>query len=185
MFRPQLKPLTEAPANAVEALLDSVFGADRHGRTAYALRAGTAPLDSLCFGAWDADGVFVGSIQAWPVVLATDEGAAHPLVMVGPVAITPALQGIGIGRALMAALGEAAERSDDPGATALMLIGDPEYYGRFGFTDAATGGWRVPGPVERHRLLARGPRLPAVAGLLGPRVATAAARRLPSQPALP
>lgn len=185
MLHPLLKPLTEAPAGAVEALLDDVFGADRHGRTAYALRAGTAPLDPLCFGAWDGAGAFLGSIQAWPVMLTTDGNAAYPLVMVGPVAITPALQGIGIGRALMAALGAAAERSDDPGAAALMLIGDPEYYGRFGFTDAATGGWSVPGPVERHRLLARGPRVPVVAGLLGPRVDTAAARRLPSQPALP
>ena len=42
---------------------------------------------------------------------------------------------------------------------ALMMIGDPDYYGRFWcFTSDATGGWQVPGPVERHRLLARGVR---------------------------
>lgn len=42
------------------------------------------------------------------------------------------------------------------GKDALIMIGDPEYYGRFfGFTADATGGWDVPGPVERHRLLAR------------------------------
>jgi predicted N-acetyltransferase YhbS len=36
------------------------------------------------------------------------------------------------------------------------MIGDPEYYGRFfGFSAAITGGWVLPGPVERHRLLAR------------------------------
>jgi len=52
----------------------------------------------------------------------------------------------------------------------LVMIGDPEYYGRFfGFSAEATGAWSVPGPVERHRLLARfdGP-LPTH-GALGPR----------------
>ena len=183
MLIPRIEPLSQAPAGVVESLLDRVFGADRHTRTAYAVREGTAALDDLGFAAWH-QGVFVGSIQAWPVTLAGDEGAAWPLVMVGPVAIVPELQGQGVGRALMAALGAAAERSADPGAAALMLIGDPEYYGRFGFTDAATAGWRVPGPVEQRRLLARGPAVPARAGLLGPR-AGATDRRLPSQPALP
>ena len=54
---------------------------------------------------------------------------------------------------------------------AIMLIGDPEYYTRFfGFTAEHTAGWRLPGPVERHRLLARGAGVPATAGTIGPRV---------------
>ena len=184
MITPRLQPLTDAPAGAVDALLDQAFGTDRHGRTAYAVREGTAPLAELCFGAWH-EGAFVGSIQAWPVALATDSGGSWPLVMVGPVAIAPPLQGVGIGRALMAALGVAAAQSADPGAGALMLIGDPEYYGRFGFTAEATAGWRLPGPFEQRRLLARGSDVPALPGLLGPRLPTPAAHRLPSAPALP
>jgi predicted N-acetyltransferase YhbS len=36
------------------------------------------------------------------------------------------------------------------------MIGDPEYYGRFwGFTNEHTGGWRLPGAFEQHRLLVR------------------------------
>ncbi len=59
-----------------------------------------------------------------------------------------------------------------PADAALMLIGDPEYYGRFfGFSADHTGEWRLPGPVERHRLLARGHGVPAGAGEIGPRVA--------------
>lgn len=183
MLLPRIQPLDLAPSGAVDALLDRVFGNDRHGRTAYAVRAGTQPIQELCFGAWNGD-AFVGSIQAWPVLLAADDGMDAAMVMVGPVAIEPPLQGQGVGRALMAALGDAAELSNDAGAGALMLIGDPEYYGRFGFTGTATAGWRVPGPVERRRLLARGPAVPDRAGLLGPRV-VASGRRLPSQPALP
>ena len=53
---------------------------------------------------------------------------------------------------------------------ALMLIGDPDYYGRFfGFSAECTGRWAAPGPVERHRLLARGHAVPDTAGMLGPR----------------
>jgi predicted N-acetyltransferase YhbS len=50
-----------------------------------------------------------------------------------------------------------------------VLIGDPEYYGRFGFTAEATAGWEVPGPVERRRLLARTAHPLPRHGMLGPR----------------
>ncbi|MFX5952745.1 hypothetical protein ABTE58_18890, partial [Acinetobacter baumannii] len=74
-----------------------------------------------------------------------------------------------IGRALTAQALAAAEGAGL--ADALTLIGDPEYYGRFfGFDAARTAEWRVPGPVERHRLLARGDKVPSGAGLLAPRI---------------
>ena len=47
------------------------------------------------------------------------------------------------------------EVADACGHDAILLIGDPAYYGRFGFTADATAGWAAPGPVERHRLLSR------------------------------
>lgn len=113
-------------------------------------------------------GTLVGTIQCWPVSLRLDGGGAVPLVMVGPVAIEPALQGMGHGHALMAAMQAAADALDL--GDRLMLIGDPGYYGRFGFTAERTGQWRTPGPVDRHRLLARGSSLPDAPGMLGPRV---------------
>jgi predicted N-acetyltransferase YhbS len=85
------------------------------------------------------------------------------------VAVAPDLQKGGVGRAMMQRL---IDTADATGADPLVLIGDPEYYGRFfGFDAAATGRWTVPGPVERRRLLARVPSgvtLPAE-GHLGPR----------------
>jgi len=33
-------------------------------------------------------------------------------------------------------------------------VGDAPYYGRFGFSSKKTGRLRLPGPFERHRLLA-------------------------------
>lgn len=124
-----------------------------------------AAIDALSFAALK-DGTLAGTIQCWPIALHRDEGGAVPLVMVGPVAILPQRQGQGHGRALMAAMQQAASAAGL--ADALMLIGDPDYYGRFGFTAARTGGWRAPGPVERHRLLALGARAADCTGMLGP-----------------
>ncbi len=41
------------------------------------------------------------------------------------------------------------------GHDAIVLVGDPEYYSRFGFSGAKTGALWMPGPFERHRLLGR------------------------------
>ena len=155
-------PLAQAPADAVETLLDAAFGADRRQRTAYRVRHGMDPVAAMSFAAVDR-GELVGSIQCWPVALDRDDGARTPLIMVGPVAVSPARQNVGIGRALM---GRAIAAAD--GGPALMLIGDPEYYAQFGFDARATGQWRLPGPFERHRLLARGDA-PDLPGMVGPR----------------
>ncbi len=164
-------PLDTIEPLLVEALLDRAFGTDRHARTAYKVRGAGAMLPTLSFAATE-DGVLIGSIQCWPIAHAGDDGVTRPLVMVGPVAVEPERQGDGIGRALMTLALAAADAA--PARTPLMLIGDPDYYGRFfGFTPARTGAWRLPGPVERHRLLARGDDVPDGAGMLGPAAATA------------
>ena len=161
-----LVPLDTVDATAVEALLDRAFGPGRFARTAYAIRGDGAAIAALSFAATE-HGALVGSIQCWPIAL-IDDARQIPLVMLGPVAVEPSHQGEGIGRSLMArALAAAATEGLDD---ALMLIGDPDYYGRFfGFGAARTAAWRAPGPVERHRLLARGDAVPMSAGMLGPR----------------
>lgn len=159
---------------AIATLLDAAFGPDRHGRTAYRIRRGMAWLTDLSFAAHDEAGDLAGVLQCWPVALAGADGAAAPLIMVGPVAVRPDLQLHGIGRRLMDHLIAVADALPPTEALPLVMIGDPDYYGRFwGFTAQETGAWEVPGPVERHRLLARAPgmALPR-AGMLGPRQPT-------------
>jgi len=158
-----LVPLADVPAQGVELLLDAAFGTDRHGRTAYRVREGMEVIPGLSFAAVE-DGALVGSIQCWPVELACDDGTRVPMVMVGPVAVSPARQNVGIGRALMWRAIEAAQAAGEP----LMLIGDPEYYAQFGFDADATSLWRLPGPFEQRRLLARD-GTPDRAGIVGPR----------------
>ncbi|WP_426263088.1 GNAT family N-acetyltransferase [Sphingomonas sp. PWP1-2] len=165
----EVLPIAAVAPDAVEALLDRAFGTDRHGRTAYRIREGMAAIPALSLAAVE-DGALIGTIQCWPIRFAGDDGGDVAMVQVGPVAVAPDRQQGGIGRMLTARALAAAEAAglDD----ALTLIGDPEYYSRFfGFDATRTAAWRVPSPVERHRLLARGANVPTGAGLLGPRVA--------------
>lgn len=101
----------------------------------------------------DERGTLCGTIQCWQVALEAETGGLTPMILVGPVAVAPDAQGKGIGQQLMhAALGAA----DAAGHGVLIMIGDPDYYERFfGFSAARTQGWDLPGPFERHRLLAR------------------------------
>ncbi len=164
-----LSPLHAFDRAIVEALLDRAFGPDRVARTAYKVRGDSPALPGLSFAAVDG-GALIGSIQCWPVALATDAGTVADLVMIGPVAVDPLRQRDGIGRRLMTASLDAAHQAGLD--RAMMLIGDPDYYARFfGFTAARTAQWRLPGPVDRHRLLARGPDVVDIPGILGPRIA--------------
>jgi predicted N-acetyltransferase YhbS len=157
-----LVPLGSVRANDIEKLLDDAFGADRHQRTAYLLRKAAPVIDLLSFAATD-DGSVIGSIQCWPVSVGDT-----PLILVGPVAVAPDRQGQGLGHRLMHAALAAVKPADAP----MVMIGDPEYYGRFGFHAEGTAGWTLPGPWEPRRLLLRNPqavKLPEK-GFLGPRL---------------
>jgi predicted N-acetyltransferase YhbS len=143
---PQLIPLSGVDPILIETLLDTAFGADRRRRTAYMLREGSLVIADLSFAILDGSAL-LASIQCWPVQIGSTR-----LVLVGPVAVDPNHQNEGHGRDLMHMMLDAAAKIGDP---AMVMVGDPEYYARFGFTTELTAGWELPGPWEPHRLLAR------------------------------
>ena len=161
-------PLDSIDPALIEALLDRAFEPERHKRTAYKVREGTEWLPALSFAALDEGEHLAGTIQCWPVALTDQAGKRHPMVMVGPVAVLPELQGGGYGKALMtASLAALSPEAPLP----QVMIGDPEYYGRFwGFTAEPTAGWKLPGPWEPRRLLVRcdNPAVLPGEGMLGP-----------------
>jgi predicted N-acetyltransferase YhbS len=141
-----IRPETKRDAAAREALLDAAFGAARFAKTAQRLREGRLPADQLSFVACR-DGALVGSVRLWNV----SAGPGRPALLLGPIAVARECRNAGIGAALMRhALAAAAAR----GHGAVLLVGDTPYYGRFGFSADKTGALRLPGPYERHRLLA-------------------------------
>ena len=162
---PEFVPLDRIDPGAIETLLDSAFGEGRHARTAYRIREGALAVPSLSFAALSDEGELVGSIQCWPVQLRGPE-RSEPMVMIGPIAVDPGFQNIGIGRAMLRHVLSLTDASGQPDMRTQMLIGDPGYYAPFGFSAEQTGGWHLPGPVERHRLLARGATLTLASGAL-------------------
>lgn len=152
---------TAAHGAAVESLLDLSFGAERHLKTCQRLRDGRAPAFALVARS---GGRVVGTISFWDV----DAGGV-PALLLGPVAVHPGLRGRGLGAKLIeAGLAQAAEM----GQEAIILVGDPEYYERFGFSRALTLGLDMPGWVEERRFLGLGLVPGALAFAVGPVAAT-------------
>jgi predicted N-acetyltransferase YhbS len=139
----------QAPAlsAAREALLDRAMGLKWKRKSSQKLRRGRRPAEGLAFVARGVDGVLAGTVRLWDV--ATGDG--RPVLLLGPLAVEPSLKSAGIGKALMLHAISEAKRL---GHKAILLVGDAPYYGRFGFSAEKTGGLAMPGPYERHRLLA-------------------------------
>jgi predicted N-acetyltransferase YhbS len=142
--------VAEAAADvaAREALLDRAMGPGRKRKSSEKLRRGRRPCEGLVFVARGAAGAVLGTVRLWDVRLGEGGPAA---LLLGPLAVDPSLKGAGIGSALMRHAVAEARRL---GHRAILLVGDAPYYGRFGFSAEKTGGLSMPGPYERHRLLA-------------------------------
>ena len=134
---------TTTDVAAREALLDEAYGRSRFRKPSEKIRRGRTPAESLV--AFDGERI-VGTVRLWNI-----DCGGKPALLLGPVAVACDRQGEGIGAALMAHAVEAARLS---GYAAIVLVGDAAYYGRFGFTAEKTGALAMPGPFERHRLLA-------------------------------
>ncbi len=116
---------------ARERLLDRVMGEGRFRKSSEKLRRNRLPAEGLALVARDAGGHVIGTVRLWNVEAGVDaDGNAVPALLLGPLAVDCAHEGKGIGGALMrAAITEARDR----GHGAVLLVGDPEYYERFGF----------------------------------------------------
>lgn len=148
---------TDVPAR--EALLDACFGPSRFAKTCERLREGRRPAEGLSLVA-EVDGALAATVRLWHV----SAGPRRPALMLGPIAVDPARQGLGLGGALMR---EAITRAAGLGHAGIVLVGDAPYYARFGFTAAHTSSLWLPGPYERERFLARELVPGALAGASG------------------
>ncbi|MGG5259529.1 GNAT family N-acetyltransferase [Phycicoccus avicenniae] len=121
------------------------------------LRADGDVLPTLTFVA-ELDGEVVGSVVCSRATMG--EGAS---VGLGPLAVRPDHQAQGIGSALVASVVATAEQAHEP---SLVLLGDPGYYGAFGFVPAVRHGIGSPGtwPEEHFQVLTLRAWRPELAG---------------------
>ena len=168
MITIRLERVSDIPAR--EALLDQAFGGRRRRKTSERLREGRLPADGLALVAVDGRRL-VGTARLWDV-----DCGGQPALLLGPVAVETSRRNRGIGAALVIRSLREARRL---GHGAVILVGDPPYYSRFGFTGEKTAAIRLPGPVERHRLLALELVLGALNGAQG---MVSAAGRLAQRP---
>ncbi len=157
-----IQPERAQDATLIEALLDRTFGFERKQKTVYRLREGVAPVSALRFVALSEDGTLLGSLRYWPVVI--DD---VPALLLGPLAVEPSLQGQGIGKALVAHGMAAAKRQKH---RLCVIVGAPDYYRPYGFTNASVHGLILPGPVDPERFLVaelKSGALEGVSGVIG------------------
>lgn len=143
----------------IEELLDHAFGPGRFAKTAYRLRENVEMIPELCLVGYDR-GRFCGSLRFWPISVAGENG----FLMLGPLAVEPALRGQGLGIGLMK---QGLALATDLGFKGVMLVGDEPYYARVGFKAAPMFSLSLPGPVDQSRLLIRSLQENAFEGLNG------------------
>lgn len=101
-----------------------------------ALRSDGDLVPECCLVA-EVDGVLVGHVAVSRATVGGEPGALG----LGPIGVLPASQGTGVGSALMHGTLAAA---DALGARAVVLLGHPDYYPRFGFEPAVAHGVTPP-----------------------------------------
>ncbi|MGE4373240.1 MAG: GNAT family N-acetyltransferase [Xanthobacter sp.] len=146
--------------SARETLLDLCMGEGRWAKASERLREGRLPAEGLAFAAHGLDGRLAGTVRLWHV----SAGAARPALLLGPLAVHPWFRAGGLGGALMR---KAIETAGQLGHEAILLVGDPAYYQRFGFTAAHTATLWMPGAYEQHRLLGLELKADALRGARG------------------
>lgn len=143
---------TPADSSAREALLDRVMGEGRKRKSSEKLRRKRVPAYGTALVARDDTGAMIGTVRLWHISAGKKAGGEDvPALLLGPLAVEDAYAGRGVGSGLMR---QAIRNAQALGHKAILLVGDPEYYSRFGFVAAKTSALAMPGPVERHRFLA-------------------------------
>jgi len=131
---------------AIRELVASAFGSDAEADLVERIRASPdylAEMSLVALSDTPHGGTPVGHVMISGAVARGADGVERPIVMLSPLAVAPASQRQGIGRALvLAVLGIA----DDRRYPFVVLEGDPAYYGRLGFEPAAHSDITMPLP---------------------------------------
>ena len=135
----------------VDAVLAAAFGGEDEVRLVRALRSAGELACSLVA---ELEGTIVGHVAF--EALRVEPEPASPVWALAPLAVLPARQRQGLGSKLVSA---GLERARAAGVGAVVVLGDPAYYERFGFRGELVSALRTPwdGPHLMGLLLHDGP----------------------------
>ena len=108
------------------------------------LRSDEAFVPELNF-VMEKDGRLIGQNMFMRAVIKADDGSDLPIMTMGPICISPELQGQGYGKIL---LDYSLEKAAELGCGALCFEGNINFYGKSGFTYASEFGIRYHGLPE-------------------------------------
>ncbi len=136
---PHIRPAQPHEWDQILGVIAAAFNQAKVGKFAEAIRASDRWIEQLSLVA-ECDGRIVGHVCLSRGTLQTASSSLDVLCL-APLAVHPAMQRQGIGRALIAhALARAAERTEP----FVVLEGDPSLYSRLGFHRAADYGIERP-----------------------------------------
>lgn len=138
----RIRPEEPTDIPQVSELHRSAFGGEIEVRIVEAVRASPGFIRDLSLVAAK-DGCVVGHILLSPISIRS-EGPDFPALALAPVAVLPAYQRQGIGSRLVE---EGLKRCRELGHGIVIVVGEPSFYPRFGFTPARARGLQAPFPV--------------------------------------
>lgn len=132
-----MRAATAADAGDIARVEGAAFGQEDEARLVAALDEGGYTRVSLVA---ERDGEVIGHVLLSELEFAARSGPL-PALALAPVAVAPSHQRQGVGDALVRAALEIAQQQ---GYRAVVVLGHPGYYPRFGFSVAAAAGIRSP-----------------------------------------
>jgi putative acetyltransferase len=142
----------------VRRLVELAFGREAEARLVERLRAGDKVR--LALVAEDA-----GRVLGQVLFSEVSVGMGCPVLALAPLSVLPAYQRLGVGSALVS---EALQRLRGGGYAAVLVLGDPSYYARFGFVPATRFGIACPFPAPEDAFMALELTPGSLAGNPGP-----------------
>jgi len=159
-----IRPEEALDIPAISDLHHSAFGGDIEAKIVEAVRASSGFIRDLSLVAVK-DGRVVGHILLSPIHI--EKGASSsPALALAPVAVLPGYQKQGIGSLLVEG---GLRRCRELGHSIVIVIGEPSFYSRFGFTPARARGLEAPFPVPDEAFMVldlTGGALGGIAGMV-------------------
>ncbi len=138
---------TENDHLQVERLLDLVFTPRRKLLSSYQLRGPDNKVKKLSYVIKDKSNNVVGSVRFWKIKI--DRHSSRGLLL-GPLAVHPIYQSEGLGEKLVL---KGIEQAKADKWNWIVLVGDEEYYSKFGFSKNPTRDVSIGDGLDNKRLL--------------------------------